>query len=86
MSKVIVKIGYGRNYVLDADVGVMVAKALADAEQYERIYIPTDERKGDADHAHYVWTPQNPESISMEFIGEDLLNMARLAGAPEKRR
>ena len=76
MSKVVLRIGYD-DYVMEADVGIMIAKALLDAERFER--------KGYGDTATFhVWDGGDRKSLTAEFIPDAVYRVGKAAGQPEK--
>lgn len=83
MAKALIQVGY-KTYVMDADAALHIAKALADAEEFERIYVPAEKSEtGKPQHAYYVWERDTTENtIRIELLGDNLYKMAKLAGKP----
>jgi hypothetical protein len=85
MAKALIRVGYN-SYVMDADKALMVAQAVADAEQFERVYVPGEQSDtGKSHYAYYVWdqdSTDNPTHI--ELLNENIYRMAKLAGKPVK--
>jgi len=66
---------------MSGETALLVAQAVADAEQYKSVYIPSSERgQADADHTYHIWAAT--ENISVEFISDDKYHLAKLAGKP----
>lgn len=83
MAKALIQVGY-KTYVMDADAALHVAKALADAEEFERIYVPGEKSEtGKSQYAYYVWERDTTEdTIRLELLSDNLYKMAKLAGKP----
>ena len=84
MAQAIITVGYVK-YVLEPKVALLVAEALTDALVYESVYVPADKREpGDPGYTYHVWKRFNPSPVTVEFIDDDLLRIAKLAGEPHK--
>jgi len=75
---VVVEIGY-RKYVMDTEKAVKVAELLANAELYDRTYIPQEERvDSDVEYIHHIWGAE--DTVAMRVITDHTYRMAKLAG------
>ena len=85
MAQAIVTVGYVR-YVLEPKVAMLLAEALTEALVYESVYVPTDKREpGDTSgYTYHAWKRLSPSPVTVEFIDDDLLRIAKLAGEPHK--
>lgn len=81
---VVIDIGY-QKIVLPREEALKMAELLEKAEVYEDKYWSRDERtaKGmTSEYTHHVYT--NDKTYTMKIITDELYQMARLAGKPEK--
>ena len=81
---IVIDLGY-KSVVLPADKALQLVQILEKAEVYEHKYWTTDKRreKGiDSDYTHHVY--ELDHGFNMKVITDDLYNMAKLAGKPEK--
>lgn len=85
MAKALIRVGY-TSYVMDVDQALIVAQAIADAEQYERVYVPSEKSgTGNSHYAHYIWEQEGQDgNISLEVLAESVYRIAKLAGKPIK--
>ena len=86
MAKALIRVGYTA-YVMDVEQALVVAKAIADAEEFERIYIPSEKSEtGKSHYAYYVWERDTTEdTIRLELLSDSLYKMAKLAGKPDHK-
>jgi len=76
MSKAVIRIGYD-DYVIEADVAVMIAQTLANAERFKR--------QGYGKEATFhVWDNMDEKSTTVEFIPDTVYRMGKAAGQPDK--
>jgi hypothetical protein len=80
MSKVVVSLGWGSEYVMDADKALAMLELLKDAEIYKDIY--RSEEKGGSTHHIY---PQEKELCNLRVLSKNFYNLAKLAGKPEEK-
>lgn len=81
---VVIEIGYHK-YCLPKEQAFTMIEILEKAEVYEPKYWNTEKRKErgiDVDYTYHVYP--NEKQYSMQIISDDLYNMAKLAGKPEK--
>ena len=80
-----IEIGYTK-FCLPKDKALTMIEILEKAEVYEAKYWNTEKRKergmGDVDYTYHVYP--NEKQFQMQIISDDLYNMAKLAGKPEK--
>jgi len=76
MSKVIVSIGWGSEYVMDADKALTLLDLLKDAEKYQ------DKYNKDGNTFHIF--PQEKEVATLRVLSNNMYAMAKLAGKPEE--
>ena len=76
MSKVIVSIGWGSEYVMDADKALTLLDLLKDAEKYQDKY----DKGGNTFHIF----PQEKEVATLKVLSSNMYAMAKLAGKPEE--
>jgi hypothetical protein len=76
MSKVIVSIGWGSEYVMDADKALTLLDLLKDAEKYQ------DKYNKDGNTFHIF--PQDKEIATLKVLSNNMYSMAKLAGKPEE--
>jgi len=75
---VVLEIGY-RKYVMEAQQAVKVAELLANAELYDRTYIPQEERvDSDVEYIHHIWGAE--DTVTMRVISDHTYHTAKLAG------
>lgn len=79
--KAVIQLGY-RRYVMEAEDALALAKALVNAERYDKKWRAED--KGGT--SYHVWTSNenNADLTSIELISDNLYRLAKLAGEPEK--
>jgi len=84
-DKMVVSVGY-KEYVMDAETALVVVRALATAEVYERKLNPErDKVKGADGYLHYVYENDTQASrMTMEYMPSRLYQMAKLAGKPDQ--
>ena len=80
MSKVIVSLGWGSEYVMDADKALTMLELLKDAEIYKEQYRSAD--KGGTNYHIYA---QDKEICNMKVLSKNFYNLAKLAGKPEEK-
>ena len=81
---VVIDIGYG-SIILPREEAMKMIEILEKAERYERKYWNSEERTRlglTEDYTYHVYP--NDTQYSMHIVGDDLYQMARLAGKPEK--
>ena len=81
---VVIEIGYSK-YCLPKEQAFTMIEILEKAEIYEAKYWSTEKRKErgiDVDYTYHVFP--NEKQYSMQLISDDLYNMAKLAGKPER--
>ena len=82
---IVVDLGY-RSIVLPREEAFKLAEILEKAEVYEAKYWNAEKRKergmGDVDYTYHVYP--NERQFQMQIISDDMYNMAKLAGKPEK--
>lgn len=81
---VVVEIGYN-NFALSKEDAMTIVEILERAELYEAKYWSTDKRKEKgmtADYTYHVYP--NEKQYTMKIISNDMYNMAKLAGKPER--
>jgi hypothetical protein len=76
MSKVIVSIGWGSDFVMDADKALTLLDLLKDAEKYQDKYC----KDGNTFHIF----PQEKEVATLKVLSSNMYAMAKLAGKPEE--
>lgn len=76
MSKVIVSIGWGSDFVMDADKALTLLDLLKDAEKYQ------DKYSKDGNTFHIF--PQEKEVATLRVLSNNMYSMAKLAGKPEE--
>jgi hypothetical protein len=76
MSKVIVSIGWGSDFVMDADKALTLLDLLKDAEKYQ------DKYNKDGNTFHIF--PQEKEVATLRVLSNNMYAMAKLAGKPEE--
>ncbi len=76
MSKVIVNIGWGSDFVMDADKALTLLDLLKDAEKYQDKY----QKGGNTFHIF----PQEKEIATLRVLSTSMYNLAKLAGKPEE--
>ena len=76
MSKVIVSIGWGSEFVMDADKALTLLDLLKDAEKYQDKY----NKNGNTFHIF----PQDKELATLKVLSTNMYNLAKLAGKPEE--
>lgn len=79
MTKVIVGIGWGSDFVMDADKALTLLDLLKDAERYQDKYQPS-EKGGNTFHIF----PQEKELATLRVLSNNMYAMAKLAGKPEE--
>lgn len=82
MSKVILELGY-RSYVLDANDAIAMAEMLGRAERYEAKWHSKTEIT-DSHYTHHVYADNPSDAPTMRIINDDVYNMYKLAGKPDK--
>ena len=82
---IVIELGY-KSYVLPTSKAVALIEILEQAECYEHKYWNDEDRAsrgmGDVKYTDHVYP--NDQKFSMQIISNDLYNMAKLAGKPEK--
>jgi hypothetical protein len=83
-DKAIISVGY-KDYVVDAEVALTIAKALSNAELYERKLKPEGSRmKGEDSYLYYVYDQGITRTdFTIHYLPDSLYRMAKLAGKPE---
>jgi hypothetical protein len=76
MSKAVIRLGYD-DYVVDADVAVMLAQTIANAERFKR-------QGYGKDATFNVWDAGDRQSITIEFIPDTIYRMGKAAGEPDR--
>ena len=76
MSKVIVSIGWGSDFVMDADKALTLLDLLKDAEKYQDKY-------GKGGNTFHIF-PQEKEIATLKVLSNSMYNLAKLAGKPEE--
>jgi len=76
MSKVIVSIGWGSDFVMDAEKALTLLDLLKDAEKYQDKY----DKGGNTFHIF----PQEKEVATLKVLSSNMYAMAKLAGKPEE--
>jgi hypothetical protein len=79
--KAVIQIGY-RRYVMEAEDALVLAKALANSERYEKKW--RDEKNGGT--SYHIWAPNvsNDDPCTIELLSDNLYRLAKLAGEPER--
>ena len=80
MSKVVVTLGWGSEYVLDADKALTMLDILKDAEIYKEQY-----RNAEKGGTLYHIYAQEREVCNMRVLSKNFYNLAKLAGKPEEK-
>jgi hypothetical protein len=76
MAKVIVSIGWGSDFVMDAEKALTLLDLLKDAEKYQDKY----DKGGNTFHIF----PQEKEVATLKVLSNNMYAMAKLAGKPEE--
>ena len=79
MSKVVVSLGWGSEYVMDADKALTMLDFLKDAEIYKERY-----RSEDTGGTLYHIYNQEKDLCNLRVLSNNLYNLAKLAGKPEE--
>ena len=65
---VVIEIGY-RKYVVDTEKAVKIAELLANAEMYDRTYIPEEKRADpDVEYIHHIWSAESSIEIGRAHV------------------
>ena len=81
---VVIEIGY-QKYCLPKEQAFTMIEILEKAQVYEAKYWNPEKRKErgiDVEYTYHVYP--NEKQYSMQLISDDLYNMAKLAGKPER--
>lgn len=78
MTKVVVSLGWGSEYVMDAEKALTMLELLKDAEMYKEQY-----RSGGGTTYHIF--AQDKEVCNMKVLSNNFYNLAKLAGKPEEK-
>ena len=74
----VLKLGWDSTFALSVKDAVAIAEILSKAYAWKEEYTP-----GGKDNTFHAYP--NESKITMELISDDLFNMAKLAGKPEKK-
>ena len=80
MSKVIVSLGWGHEYVMEAEKALTMLELLKDAELFKEMY-----RSAEKGGTTYHIFPQDKEICTMKVLSNNFYNLAKLAGKPEEK-
>jgi len=80
MNKVIVNMGWNKEFVMDADKALTMLDLLKDAEMYTEKY-QSAEQGGSTFHIF----PQDKLLCDMRVLSGGMYNLAKLAGKPEEK-
>ena len=79
MSKVIVNMGWNKEFVMDADKALTLLDLLKDAEIYKENY-----RSADKGGSTFHIFSQDKELCNLRVLSGAFYNLAKLAGKPEE--
>jgi hypothetical protein len=80
MSKVVVSLGWGSEYVMDADKALTMLDLLKDAEVYKEQY-----RNAEQGGTLYHIYKQERELCNLRVLSGNFYSLAKLAGKPEEK-
>jgi hypothetical protein len=80
MSKVIVNMGWNKEFVMDSDKALTMLDLLKDAEIYKENY-QSAEKGGSTFHIF----PQDKVLCDLRVLSSGMYNLAKLAGKPEEK-
>jgi hypothetical protein len=83
--KAVIRVGY-KAYIVPAKVGVKILTLLEAAERWEDKYHSSTDQEP-AHHTYHVFYDEEkrvPTSSGLELVTDELYQMARLAGKPQK--
>jgi hypothetical protein len=80
MNKVIVNMGWNKEFVMDADKALTLLDLLKDAEMYSEQY-----RSAELGGSTFHIFPQEKFLCDMRVLSGSFYNLAKLAGKPEEK-